>query len=201
MIFICQIYLPQKSRISVQWNKQFLGRELHCFGFNLNLRLPAVGNLVCLSNEKSLSKLEKDYGANTCNRKISIAEIEQKLQSLGVLTNEDFTKKFLLFVFVTFLFPISNDRGHSTINREHFLPRIPIAGIDPRHQNQQPLRYDPTKGFIHTCTLTIGSSSIISSSPNVSGDIWFLFNYQFDRREEMERYKNSESSMSKERII
>lgn len=79
----------------------------------LILGLRATGRLVSLSEEDPLSELEKEYGATSSNRKISISLIEQRLQSLGDIANEDFVRTFLLFIFGTLLFPSSNAKVDS----------------------------------------------------------------------------------------
>ncbi|KNA20469.1 hypothetical protein SOVF_052160 [Spinacia oleracea] len=79
----------------------------------LILGLRTIGNPVCLSEEDPISELEKEYGATSRSRKISIITLEQRLESLGEIANEDFVRTFLLFIFGTLLFPNSNAKVDS----------------------------------------------------------------------------------------
>ncbi|GMH30114.1 hypothetical protein Nepgr_031957 [Nepenthes gracilis] len=80
---------------------------------SLILGLRSIGIPVALDENEPFSDLEKEYGAATWNRKISITVIEERLESLGGLANEDFVRAFLLFTFGTFLFPNSNGKVDS----------------------------------------------------------------------------------------
>ncbi|GAB2300760.1 hypothetical protein Dimus_038633 [Dionaea muscipula] len=71
------------------------------------------GDPVNLDGVERFSELEEEYGAAARNRKISLSDVEERLQSLGELANEDFVRAFLLFTFGTFLFPNSNGKVDS----------------------------------------------------------------------------------------
>ncbi|KAL2479348.1 PMD domain-containing protein [Abeliophyllum distichum] len=79
----------------------------------LILGLPVTGNPVILREDAPFSDLEREYGAVLWNRKITVAALEERLESFGDADDEDFTRTFLLFTFGTLLFPNSNGKVDS----------------------------------------------------------------------------------------
>ncbi|CAK9144471.1 unnamed protein product [Ilex paraguariensis] len=74
----------------------------------LILGLRVIAKPVILKEDEPFSDLERLYGATVWNRKITVASIEERLESLGGRDDADFTRSFLLFVFATLLFPKTN---------------------------------------------------------------------------------------------
>ncbi|GAV67299.1 PMD domain-containing protein, partial [Cephalotus follicularis] len=77
------------------------------------LGLRVVGEPVVLGEDEPFSELEREYGAVLWKRKISIASIEERLDSLGEIANEDFIRNFLLFTIGTLLFPNASGKVDS----------------------------------------------------------------------------------------
>ncbi|KAF5206681.1 Serine/threonine-protein phosphatase 7 long form-like protein [Thalictrum thalictroides] len=74
----------------------------------LILGLRVTGERVVLKEDSPISVLEKDYGATTGKRSISVSSLEKRLESLEKDATEDFVRSFLLFAFGAFLFPNAN---------------------------------------------------------------------------------------------
>ncbi|XP_030538573.2 uncharacterized protein LOC115746794 [Rhodamnia argentea] len=74
----------------------------------LVLGLRVIGKPVILEQSEPFSDLEEDYGAVPGRRKITVASLESRLDSLGGVADDDFIRTFLLFTFGTFLFPNTN---------------------------------------------------------------------------------------------
>ncbi|KAL3715288.1 hypothetical protein ACJRO7_007080 [Eucalyptus globulus] len=74
----------------------------------LVLGLRVIGKPVILQQDEPFSDLEEHYGAVPGKRKITVASIESRLDSLGGVADDDFIRTFLLFTFGTFLFPNTN---------------------------------------------------------------------------------------------
>ncbi|KAJ1377664.1 Aminotransferase-like, plant mobile domain, partial [Sesbania bispinosa] len=72
----------------------------------LILGLPVVGNPVVLE-EEPFSDWEELYGAARGKRKVTMASLEARLDSLGEIVSDDFVRTFLLYTIGTFL--SSND--------------------------------------------------------------------------------------------
>ncbi|XP_028058101.1 uncharacterized protein LOC114261975 isoform X1 [Camellia sinensis] len=79
----------------------------------LILGLRVTGDPVILREDQPFSDLEREYGAVVWNRKITIASIEKRLDTLDGIVNDDFIRSFLLFIFGTLLFPNSNGKVDS----------------------------------------------------------------------------------------
>ncbi|KAK2981829.1 hypothetical protein RJ640_010346, partial [Escallonia rubra] len=79
----------------------------------LILGLRVTGDLVILKGDAPFLELEREYGAALWNRKISIASIEERLESLHGADDEVFKRSFLLYTFGTLLFPNSNGKVDS----------------------------------------------------------------------------------------
>ncbi|KAE9447534.1 hypothetical protein C3L33_20558, partial [Rhododendron williamsianum] len=79
----------------------------------LILGLRVTGKPVVLKESEPYIQLEREYGALIWNRKIPIASIEERLDSLGEAVNNDFIRSFLLFTFGTILFPNANGKVDS----------------------------------------------------------------------------------------
>lgn len=77
------------------------------------LGLRVTGDPVILKESEPFSELERYYGAVVWNRKIPIAAIEERLDSLGEIANDDFIRSFLLFILGTVLFPNANGKVDS----------------------------------------------------------------------------------------
>ncbi|KAM3340346.1 putative protein isoform X1 [Capsicum galapagoense] len=76
----------------------------------LILGLRVTGNPVLLREDTPFLDLEREYSVSLWNRKITVASLEQRLDSLAETTNEDFVRSFLLYMFGTFLFPNTNGK-------------------------------------------------------------------------------------------
>ncbi|XP_010252070.1 PREDICTED: serine/threonine-protein phosphatase 7 long form homolog isoform X3 [Nelumbo nucifera] len=70
----------------------------------LILGIRVTGEPVVLTDEP-FSELEKVYGSSSQNRQITVASLERRLQSLSMVTNEEFIRTFILFIFGALLFP------------------------------------------------------------------------------------------------
>ncbi|KAL5550609.1 hypothetical protein UlMin_000785 [Ulmus minor] len=79
----------------------------------LILGLRVVGLPVLLKDNEPFSDVEREYGAVLWKRKIKIAFLEERLESLDGKCNDDFIRTFLLYAFGTFLFPNSNGQVDS----------------------------------------------------------------------------------------
>lgn len=79
----------------------------------LILGLRVLGEPVILKEDIPFINLESEYGAALWNRKITVASIEDRLDSLGEADNEDFIRSFLLYTFGIFLFPNANGKVDS----------------------------------------------------------------------------------------
>lgn len=79
----------------------------------LILGLRVVGRPVLLKDDEPFSDLEEEYGATTSNRKVTVASLESKLDSLGDSAGDDFIRAFLLYTFGTLLFQSSNGKVDS----------------------------------------------------------------------------------------
>lgn len=73
----------------------------------LILGLSVVGRRVELSDDELFSELEEEYGASRAKRKVAMASVEARLDSIGEVVSDDFVRSFLLFTIGTFL--SSND--------------------------------------------------------------------------------------------
>jgi len=73
----------------------------------LILGIPVVGHRVELAEEQLFSELEEEYGASRAKRKVAMATLEARLDSIGEDGSDDFVRSFLLFTIGTFL--SSND--------------------------------------------------------------------------------------------
>ncbi|XP_056171375.1 uncharacterized protein LOC115685808 isoform X1 [Syzygium oleosum] len=71
----------------------------------LVLGLRVIGKPAILQQDEPFSDLEEHYGAVPGKRKITVASLESRLDSLGGVADDDFIRSFLLFTFGTFLFP------------------------------------------------------------------------------------------------
>ncbi|CAN4092593.1 unnamed protein product [Withania somnifera] len=76
----------------------------------LILGLRVTGNPVLLRQDTPFLDLEREYNVYLWNRKITVASLEQRLDSLAGTTNDDFVRSFLLYMFGTFLFPNTNGK-------------------------------------------------------------------------------------------
>lgn len=72
-----------------------------------------TGNPVILREDTPFLDLERDFGAFPLRRTITVASLEQRLDSLAETNNEDFVRSFLLYMFGTFLFPNTNSKVDS----------------------------------------------------------------------------------------
>ncbi|XP_070049113.1 protein MAIN-LIKE 1-like [Nicotiana tomentosiformis] len=79
----------------------------------LILGLRVTGNPVVLLADTPFLDLERGYGVALWNRKITVASLEQRLDSLAETNNDDFVRTFLLFMFGTFLFPSTSGKVDS----------------------------------------------------------------------------------------
>ncbi|XP_015897421.3 protein MAINTENANCE OF MERISTEMS [Ziziphus jujuba] len=79
----------------------------------LILGLRVVGVPVLLRDDEPFSELESEYGAALWKRKIAVAFLESRLDSLVGICNDDFVRTFLLYTFGTFLFPNANGQVDS----------------------------------------------------------------------------------------
>lgn len=79
----------------------------------LILGLRVFGEPVIFKEDTPFINLESEYGAALWNRKITVASIEERLDSLGEADNEDFIRSFLLYTFGIFLFPNANGKVDS----------------------------------------------------------------------------------------
>ncbi|KAF7825421.1 Protein MAIN-LIKE 2 [Senna tora] len=79
----------------------------------LILGLRVVGNPVLLKEDEPFSELEEEYGATVSKRKVTIASLESRLDSLGDSVCDDFIRAFLLYTMGTFLFPNPNGKVDS----------------------------------------------------------------------------------------
>lgn len=79
----------------------------------LIMGLRVVGIPVLPRDHEPFSDLESEYGAALWKRKITIASLESRLDSLVGISNEDFIRTFLLYTFGTFLFPNTNGKVDS----------------------------------------------------------------------------------------
>ncbi|XP_022761317.1 protein MAIN-LIKE 1-like, partial [Durio zibethinus] len=79
----------------------------------LILGIRVTGDPILLREDEAFSDLESDYGAALWKRKITVASLESRLDSLGELVNEDFVRTFILFTFGTVLFPNANGKVDS----------------------------------------------------------------------------------------
>ncbi|GAU30823.1 hypothetical protein TSUD_267430 [Trifolium subterraneum] len=73
----------------------------------LILGLPVAGHRVELVEEELFSELEEEYGATRAKRKVAMATLKVRLDSIGKVASDDFVRSFLLFTIGTFL--SSND--------------------------------------------------------------------------------------------
>jgi hypothetical protein len=69
----------------------------------LILGLPVAGHRVELVEEELFSELEEEYGATRAKRKVAMATLEARLDSIGKVVSDDFVRSFLLFTIGTFL--------------------------------------------------------------------------------------------------
>ncbi|GMJ08550.1 hypothetical protein HRI_004524300 [Hibiscus trionum] len=79
----------------------------------LILGIRVVGEPILLREDQAFSDLETYYGAALWKRKITVASLESRLDSLGKVVNEDFVRTFILFIFGTILFPNANGKVDS----------------------------------------------------------------------------------------
>ncbi|XWS13054.1 hypothetical protein CRYUN_Cryun36dG0004400 [Craigia yunnanensis] len=79
----------------------------------LILGIRVIGDPILLREDESFSDLESDYGAALWKRKITVASLESRLDSLGEVANEDFVRTFILFTFGILLFPNANGKVDS----------------------------------------------------------------------------------------
>ncbi|EOY04469.1 Aminotransferase-like isoform 2 [Theobroma cacao] len=79
----------------------------------LILGICVIGDPILLREDEAFSDLESDYGAALWKRKITVASLESRLDSLGEAVNEDFVRTFILFMFGTLLFPNANGKVDS----------------------------------------------------------------------------------------
>lgn len=79
----------------------------------LILGIRVIGDPILLREDEAFSELETDYGAALWKRKITVASLESRLDSLGQVVNEDFVRTFILFTFGTILFPNANGKVDS----------------------------------------------------------------------------------------
>lgn len=79
----------------------------------LILGIRVIGDPILLREDEAFSELETDYGAALWKRKITVASLESRLDSLGQVVNEDFVRTFILFIFGTILFPNANGKVDS----------------------------------------------------------------------------------------
>ncbi|XP_073225841.1 uncharacterized protein [Cicer arietinum] len=73
----------------------------------LILGIPVVGHRVELKEEELFSDFEGQYGALPGKRKVAMATLEARLDTIGDVVSDDFVRSFLLFTIGTFL--SSND--------------------------------------------------------------------------------------------
>ncbi|OMO94380.1 hypothetical protein COLO4_16369 [Corchorus olitorius] len=71
----------------------------------LILGIRVVGDPILLREDEPFLDLESEYGAAVWKRKITVASLESRLDSLGEVVDEDFVRTFILFMFGTLLFP------------------------------------------------------------------------------------------------
>ncbi|KAI5391479.1 hypothetical protein KIW84_076338 [Lathyrus oleraceus] len=102
------------TEVMEAWNSELRVFEMGSgeIGFSLLdasliLGLPVVGHRVELSDDELFSELEEEYGASRAKRKVSMASLEARLDSIGEVVSDDFVRSFLLFTIGTFL--SSND--------------------------------------------------------------------------------------------
>ncbi|KAI4356145.1 hypothetical protein L6164_000191 [Bauhinia variegata] len=76
----------------------------------LILGLRVLGNPVLLKDDEPFSDLEEEYGATILKRKVTVASLESRLDSLGETVSEDFIRAFLLYTLGSFLFPNSSGK-------------------------------------------------------------------------------------------
>ncbi|XP_031102618.1 uncharacterized protein LOC116006405 [Ipomoea triloba] len=76
----------------------------------LILGLRVTGNPVSIGDNTPFLNLERGYGAVLWNRKITVASVEERLESLGETDDDDFLRLFLLYMFGTLLFPTTNGK-------------------------------------------------------------------------------------------
>ncbi|CAI8584142.1 unnamed protein product [Vicia faba] len=102
------------TEVMEAWNSELRVFEMGSgeIGFSLLdvaliLGLPVVGHRVELSDDELFSKLEEEYGASRAKRKVAMASLEARLDSIGEVVSDDFVRSFLLFTIGTFL--SSND--------------------------------------------------------------------------------------------
>ncbi|XP_040934843.1 uncharacterized protein [Gossypium hirsutum] len=79
----------------------------------LILGIHVIGDPILLREDEAFSELETDYGAALWKRKMTVASLESRLDSLGQVVNEDFVRTFMLFTFGTILFPNANGKVDS----------------------------------------------------------------------------------------
>ncbi|XP_019188141.1 PREDICTED: uncharacterized protein LOC109182405 isoform X2 [Ipomoea nil] len=76
----------------------------------LILGLRVTGNPVSIGDNTPFLNLEREYGAVLWNRKITVASVEERLESLGETDDDDFLRLFLLYMFGTLLFPTTTGK-------------------------------------------------------------------------------------------
>lgn len=79
----------------------------------LILGIRVTGDPILPRDDESFSDLESDFGASLWKRNITVASLEERLDSLGEVANEDFVRTFLLFTIGTLLFPNPNGKVDS----------------------------------------------------------------------------------------
>lgn len=79
----------------------------------LIMGLRVVGTPVVLRDDEPFADLESEYGAALWKRKITVASLESRLDSLVGISNDDFIRTFLLYTFGTFLFPNASKKVDS----------------------------------------------------------------------------------------
>ncbi|KAK8619356.1 hypothetical protein V6N13_133318 [Hibiscus sabdariffa] len=92
----------------------------------LILGIRVVGDPILLRDDQAFSDLETSYGAALWKRKITVASLESRLDSLGKVVSEDFVRTFILFTFGTILFPNANGKVDSRYL--HFLKNVDDIG-------------------------------------------------------------------------
>ncbi|CAK8575158.1 unnamed protein product [Lathyrus sativus] len=102
------------TEVMEAWNSELRVFEMGSgeIGFSLLdvaliLGLPVVGHRVELSDDELFSELEEEYGASRAKRKVAMASLEARLDSIGEVVSDDFVRSFLLYTIGTFL--SSND--------------------------------------------------------------------------------------------
>ncbi|XP_039045807.1 uncharacterized protein LOC120185734 [Hibiscus syriacus] len=115
------------------WNSEELGFmllpgivKITLMDVALILGIHVVGDPILLREDQAFSNLETNYGASLWKRKITIASLESRLDSLGQVVNEDFVRTFILFTFGTILFPNANGKVESRYL--HFLKNVDDIG-------------------------------------------------------------------------